>query len=355
MIELLDDRLSFSFPETHSDARLTIELQRTLRIPDDSRDYPLPPGLGCFPLRHVDDYAIRVPPSWIEHGGVMMPMYQSEALWLDFNCSYCSDRGVRYPVAIKVAAGKINAISGQPWSVGLNRNPQDYAVAPEQPWLDGYCVEKGIIRQFVAMPLGAGYTAEEQLTAAAEHGGIQIAAFPMKREVFERRFPQIDKSRFMDESLDSVEVSEAMGLYSMGLAPGGRMKQEIYEDPYDISDWDIAHGARCFVHISNSLVWRQVTGENPPTAPITASEYEKYELPWFRWYNDTIEALPGCEKLKNLKSVVALGKEKGDIPLPENQSVYPKWIVSLRDGLKENQIREYVDDAGYRGQEQGRA
>jgi hypothetical protein len=141
----------------------------------------------------------------------------------------------------------------------------------------------------------------------------------------------------------------------MGLAPGGRMKQEIYEDPYDISDWDIAHGARCFVHISHSLVWRQVTGENPPPAPITASEYEKYELPWFRWYNDTIEALPGCEKLKNLKSVVALGKEKGDIPLPENQSVYPKWIVSLRDGLKENQIREYVDDAGYRGQEQGRA
>jgi hypothetical protein len=30
-------------------------------------------------------------------------------------------------------------------------------VLPEQPWLDGYCVEKGYIRQFVAMPLGEGY------------------------------------------------------------------------------------------------------------------------------------------------------------------------------------------------------
>ena len=57
---------------------------------------------------------------------------------------------------------------------------------PEQPWLDGYCVEKGVIRQFVAMPLGAGYTVEEQLTGAAEHGGLQIIAFPMKRERYEQ-------------------------------------------------------------------------------------------------------------------------------------------------------------------------
>ena len=31
-----------------------------------------------------------------------------------------------------------------------------------------------MIRQFVAMPLGAGYTAEEQITGEAEHGGLQI-------------------------------------------------------------------------------------------------------------------------------------------------------------------------------------
>ena len=61
-------------------------------------------------------------------------------------------------------------------------------VAPRQPWLDGFCVRKGMIRQFVAMPLGAGYTAEEQITGEAEHGGVQIVVYPMKREAFERRF-----------------------------------------------------------------------------------------------------------------------------------------------------------------------
>lgn len=34
------------FPEVHRDAALTIDFQRTLRIPDDGQDYPLPPGLG---------------------------------------------------------------------------------------------------------------------------------------------------------------------------------------------------------------------------------------------------------------------------------------------------------------------
>jgi hypothetical protein len=85
MIELKDDKLIFSFPEVHPDARLTITFKRTLRIPDDGTDYPLPPGLGDFPLRHVDDYAAKVPEKWLTRGGVMLPMYQSEAMWIRFS------------------------------------------------------------------------------------------------------------------------------------------------------------------------------------------------------------------------------------------------------------------------------
>ena len=168
MIELKHDSLIFSFSEVHPKAQLSINFQRTLRIPDDGKDYPLPPGLGQFPIKHVDDYSEKVPSLWIQHGGVMLPMYQSEALWLNFNSEYLHEHGTPYPFAIKVATGKINAVTGNNWSDGLKRSPQDYMVSPEQPWLDGYCVEKGFIRQFVAMPLGAGYSAEEQITGEAE-------------------------------------------------------------------------------------------------------------------------------------------------------------------------------------------
>ena len=181
MIELQSKRLKFSFPEVHSGAKLIIDFQRTLRIPDDGKDYPLPPGLDSFPLRHLDDHPDNVPAKWLDRGGVLLPMFQSEAMWLNFRPEYIDSHCTNYPYAIKVATGKINAITGENWRDGLSRNPQDYLVAPKQPWLDGYCVEKGVIRQFVAMPLGQGYSAEEQLTGEAEFGGIQIQVFPMKR------------------------------------------------------------------------------------------------------------------------------------------------------------------------------
>ena len=177
MITLEDDCLEFRFPEVHEEAGCSIEFQRTLRIPDDDNDYLLPPGLGCFPLRHLDDHAKRLPEEWRRRGGVITPMHQAEALWVSFHSDY--------PFAVKVAAGKVCAVTGDPWVGHLNADPQDYVVLPDQPWLDGYCVEKGVVRQFVAMPLGEGYTVEEQLTGAARHGGVQILAFPMKAERYE--------------------------------------------------------------------------------------------------------------------------------------------------------------------------
>jgi hypothetical protein len=195
MIELQAVHLVASFPELPGSPRLTIDFQRTLRIPDDDRDYPIPPGLGSFPLRHIDDFAPRVPAGWLQRGGVLLPMWQTEALWLNFQPEYDAPRATPYPFAIKVATGKINALTGEPWQRGLSRNPQAYLVTPGQPWLDGYCVEKGIIRQFVAMPLGEGYSVEEQVTGKAEFGGMQVEIFPMKRDVFERRFPVQERSR----------------------------------------------------------------------------------------------------------------------------------------------------------------
>ncbi len=41
MIELLNNQLTFPFPEVHQKAAWSIDFQRTLRTPDDNR----PPGL----------------------------------------------------------------------------------------------------------------------------------------------------------------------------------------------------------------------------------------------------------------------------------------------------------------------
>jgi hypothetical protein len=338
MIELKSDRLVVSFPEIGRDAVLTIDFQRTLRIPDDGKDYPLPPGLGSFPLRHIDDYAERVPAPWLNRGGVLLPLYQSEALWLNFSSKHVADRETSYPFAVKVATGKINAATGESWRDGLSRNPQDYLVIPTQPWLDGYCVEKGIIRQFVAMPLGEGYTVEEQLTGEAEVGGIQVEVFPMKKDVFEKRFPKV--SPRLHRRLMDTQCCIAAPMAEMGLAPGGRMRQEIYEDPYSIHDWDTDKRSRCFVHLVNSVSWWQLTGVNPPSKPLSAKQYTDNGYPWFDYFDADAKALEGAQALAGIKSVAAMAKGKRVDPLRENESITTQNIVNLRAGLRKGQVRE---------------
>ena len=65
--------------------------------------------------------------------------------------------------AVKVGTGKINAVTGKPWkskAVSASSEDQNYVSIPKQLWLDGINCGDGYIRQFVAMPLGEGYTVE---------------------------------------------------------------------------------------------------------------------------------------------------------------------------------------------------
>ena len=322
MIELEDNQLTFRFPEVHQKAVCSIDFQRTLRIPDDNREYPLPPGLGQFPVDHVDDFANKLPDTWRTHGGVFIPMYQSEALWINFSGDY--------PCAVKIAAGKINAVSGGLWSNGLSDDPQDYAVIPEQPWLDGFNVSEDYIRQFVAMPLGEGFSAEEQITGKAEHGGLQIIVYPMKHDVYVEHFERSLETDIDDIEMFSPYVCESADPY-LGLALGGLMRQKIYEDEYGIDAWDQDNGFRCFIHLANSEQYQAITGRRSPHKPPTASDYTSAGLPWFDYYDDR-KALTGSEALSKLTSVAAKVIEKGNGMLPDNDPVQPKTIKVISKG-----------------------
>jgi len=368
MLELNGDNLMFSFPDVHPCAKVSIAFQRTLRIPDDGKTYNLPPGLGTFPVRHVEDFSKRLPEKWKKRGGVMLPMYQSEALWINFHGNYDPSTGQQYPFAIKVSAGKQSALTGKPWSKKLKE--KDYCIVPLQPWLDGYVVEDGFIKQFVAMPLGGGFTVEEQLTGKAEFGGIQIEAIPMKRAEYDKRFPKLPprpaaaatrsvnygssggfklggygppgvftsvlSKCALSDSRGFEEISE---MDSMGLGAGGRMKQQVFEDPYGLSEWDTSNKTRCFVHLANSMTWRAITGDNPPTTPMTAEDYTRYHMPWFDYYSDA-PALKGTEKLKGIKTVKEIGKQKGVPALPENTSVNPHNVVIIPSRPHGKQVKD---------------
>lgn len=314
MPTLDDDLLTFTFPHLNDSCSFYIKFERTFRIPDTDETYFLPPGFGNFPLRHADDYAANLPPHVVERGGVLMPMWQSEALWINF----LSDG---LPVAIKVAAGKINAVTGAAWNPGLHKRPQDYMVSPEQPWLDGFAVGKGVIRQFVAMPLGDGYTAEEQLTGKAEWGGIQIAVTPLTTEAWAR----YRKKKRREGYYLSCDLPTPM----MGLGGGGRMHQRIERDPFRLKDWDVEKTQRVFVSIVHGKDWTRVTGERVTAKPPTAAEYAARGLPWFDYYGADQAALKGSKKLASLKSIAAAHNAKTGSSLPDAQDVKMGPVIKL--------------------------
>lgn len=315
---------------------VTLTFQRTLRIPDDGKRYPLPPGLGRFPIRFVDAYGDRVPAEMREKGGVMIPMYQREAMWLQFS-------GPQR--ALKIGVGKVSAITGEKWEPGLSSSPQGYVVTGVQPWLDGIATGKGTIRQFVAMPLGMGYTVEGQITGEEKHGGLQLEVFsPKPGRLPERRRMELDECAAMPGApmpcapMPCAAPSASLGAAmprsaaaprkAMGLAAGGRMEQKIYPDPHGIDTWDQTQSARVFVHIVSSETWREITGEEAPATPVTAKTYAQHGYPWFALYDEHRPALQGSEKLAGVKSVAEKDQQVFGAPLNDEDSV-PAWPVRM--------------------------
>ncbi len=127
--------------------------------------------------------------------------------------------------------------------------------------------------------------------------------------------------------------------FSMGFAPGGRMRQEVYEDPYEPEEWDLENYSHCFVHVANSEAWTEITGKRPPYPPMTAEQYSSHGLPWFDYYaEEGAEAIDGAEKLKGLKSVKEMGEMKGDGPLPGNGTLGRLPVREI--GRKPRLVRE---------------
>lgn len=279
--------------EVHADRvnlgkNFSVSFQRTLRVPEDGKVYPLPPGLGAFPLHRAADYAGKIPGDWDLERGVFISLYQREALWLSFAAPPWK------PSAVKVGAGEIDALTGARFSEALHAAPQDYLVCPDQPWLDGFLTAAGVVRQFVAMPLGKGYAVSEQLGSLEHPGGLEIVLYTALPGHFPDKAPE-------GAFPLGVSMAEPSGLQQMGLAAGGRIEQKIYPDPYGIDTWDKNKLQRLKIYLVNSLQFLEITGEAPPDTPVDARLYTRLGLPWYKLYDQEFETLPASEKLAGVE------------------------------------------------------
>jgi hypothetical protein len=322
-----------------------VRFVRTLRLPETGT-HPLPPGLGEFPVRRVTYYPDTVPEEWRARGGVMLPMYLREAMWLSFT-------GTTEPAALQVGVGKVCAVSGKPWSDRLSRKPQNYVVLPRQPWLDGINSGKGTVRQFVAVPLGLGATVEGQVTGEEVWGGVQLRSFPLRDDRLaewraqERRraerasaVPQGGYGAAMPMAMPPAPggvpapamaaapaARRPRAAAAMGLGVGGSMRQEVYQDDRPPSDWADRPAGRVFVHLVTPPEWRRITGEAPPPSPVDRAAYTRAGLPWYDYYDQDAQDLSPTDTLEAVKPV---GDWLGDDHEPW-QEPSPGQVTPLKD------------------------
>ncbi|PVH87509.1 hypothetical protein DL98DRAFT_405404, partial [Cadophora sp. DSE1049] len=141
-----------------SSKKIEVGFSRTLRVPEDGILYNPPVLLSPFPLINSEELALdRL--SLRRKGGLLIPLWQREAIY----------------------AGSVNAVSGATHKRSAEDDAQDYVLAPLQNRLDGFLVRAGVVKQFVTMPLGSGYTAEGQITGQEVFGGLQILIAPRFR------------------------------------------------------------------------------------------------------------------------------------------------------------------------------
>jgi hypothetical protein len=203
-------------------------------------------------------------------------MYAREALWIGFSGA------VWKPNAVKVLVGGVNAVSGLPDHRDLG-DPQDYLVCPQQPWLDGFNAGDGIIRQFVAMPMGEGYAVEAG-HGLPEQGGVTIVAF----EPMPGRFPDVPPALLGPQRFATPRPAET---HEMVVGAGGLIRQKIYRDPYTREVWDTTHRVCATVTMVNSLWFAELTGRQPPPTPIDARTYAAAGLPWFDLFDEDMPTL----------------------------------------------------------------
>ncbi|MBL1084472.1 hypothetical protein JK359_21315 [Streptomyces actinomycinicus] len=332
---------------------VAVRFVRTLRLPEKGT-HALPPGLGEFPVRRVADYADTVPEQWRARGGVMLPVYLREAMWLSF-------AGTTEPAALQVGVGKVCAVSGKPWSDRLSRRPQNYVVLPRQPWLDGINSGKGTVRQFVAVPLGLGATVEGQVTGEEVWGGVQLQSYPLREDVLaqwrRREQERLERERqaatagpFAGYGAPPPMAAPAPGgappapaamafggpprpaaaaprAAAMGLGVGGSMRQEVYRDDRSLKDWAEEPAGRVFVHLVTPPEWRRITGEAPPPSPVDRAAYTRAGLPWYDYYDADAEDLSPTGTLEAVKPV---GDWLGD-DLDPWQPPSPGQVTPLKD------------------------
>ncbi|EUC42825.1 hypothetical protein COCMIDRAFT_39180 [Bipolaris oryzae ATCC 44560] len=281
------------------DDKLRISFRHTIRVPDNERISKLPPDLGAYPIKAVADYRNKMEPAIAAKGGVFFPIYQSEAIWIDFSCEPNS----KY--MIKIYVGSVNAISGEPAiedagtklrlqarmaevnGKGSECIPlQDYIIVPGQMWLDGIADYRTMIGQSIRIHVESSDTIEMLMLWIQDH-----LDYPSNQQRLIFRKTGLKNEGYCP-------------LTQMAIAAGRKIEQGIVPDRLR-DRWE-----RKCTTVFNAQILN--------SAPMDAKIYKQLGLPFYKLYEEP-SGISGDFSL--FKSVAQINGETEEVITPDTVEI----------------------------------
>lgn len=251
--------LTITFPELGRDARLHVTFQRALRTPDPVGRPGAVGGHGALRLAQGS-------PDGDAHATI--PMWQSEATWLDFSSPHL------HPFLVMVGVDGVNVISGHAFTGAPDFDAGDYLEVPTQPSLASYRSLAGDNRQFVAPSTHAVGSAAGTL--------VQLTVIPMRAEAWAGR------RRHLPSASGTCVLCDMSRAGQSGAHP--RLPAPRVMGPLESADtWHPTMFDAAAVRIVNSITWKSLTGEPVPHVALTSTDYADHDLPWDPVYDETVE------------------------------------------------------------------
>lgn len=76
----------------------------------------------------------------------------------------------------------------------------------------------------------------------------------------------------------------------LAFAAGGLISQTIVKDNVEPTKWEPDCGTIFNVQVVNSDLFKEITGSDPPSTPITAAAYASHGFPYYKIYDEKTEA-----------------------------------------------------------------
>lgn len=256
---LITDRraLTFAFPDLGSDARLHVTFRRTPRTAD----------LDDLPRLTSDTTLPLAQGSPTGDADAVLPMWQSEAMWIDFSSPHL------HPFLVMIGVDGVNAITGTPFTGEPDFDADDYIEVPTQQALATHRRPYGDLRQFVPPSVHVGPD------AASPGHLLQFTVTPMRAEAWARR------RHHAADRPDCVlcDISRAERMRAVPRATPSRVLGPL-ESP---DTWQPSLSRSGAVLVVNSATWRELTGGSPRHHPLTSTDYDARRLRWHPTYSET--------------------------------------------------------------------